>query len=196
MLADREMRGDAAIASCSYAEKVEGRLSTVPNLRSNPDDMKARISRLENSILSMISSSKSESSENTPDTPGSVGSVTNLEENDIDQAGGQRISVDTRSTHWDAILNEIQRSINRRCAFLTSASKLGAMKEAWSDESEQLDSALPSATPSHRPSMLAGLTPPPDRAIILASLPSKAAADKLTQRFFDSYNPSIPATCE
>jgi hypothetical protein len=69
--------------------------------------MKARISRLENSILSMISSSKSESSENTSDPQGSVGSVTNLEENDIEQAGGQRISVDTRSTHWDAILNEV-----------------------------------------------------------------------------------------
>jgi hypothetical protein len=25
----------------------------------------------------------------------------------LDQAGGQRISVDTRSTHWDAILHDV-----------------------------------------------------------------------------------------
>ncbi|KAM3085827.1 hypothetical protein ACMFMG_002885 [Clarireedia jacksonii] len=168
------VRGDVAIASCSYAEKADGRSSTASNSKSNSDDMRARISRLENSIMSMISDSKSG---HIPDPSGSVFSATNLEENGINQAGGQRISVDTRSTHWDTILNE-----------------LGAMKEAWSDEPEQLDPALPSATPSHRPGLLAGLTPPPDRATILASLPSKAAADKLTQRFFDSYNPSIPAT--
>jgi hypothetical protein len=122
------VRGDAAIASCSYAEKVEGRLSTASNSRSNPDDMRARISRLENSILSMISGSKSES---ISDPPGSVGSATNLEENDIDQAGGQRISVDTRSTHWDAILNEVSTdsTLNQLPLFMSDQ-----CVEAWSDE--------------------------------------------------------------
>jgi hypothetical protein len=33
-------------------------------------------------------------------------SVNNMTE-PHDQAGGQRISVDTRSTHWDAILHDV-----------------------------------------------------------------------------------------
>jgi len=48
----------------------------------------------------------------------------------------------------------------------------------------------------YRPSFLTGLTPPPDRDTLMTSLPSKDAADKLLNRFFDSYNPALPAKCK
>lgn len=63
-----------------------------------------RLNHLESSILSLLetrnepqqSESLSSSSErNASEPPTKV------------QAGGQKISVDTRSTHWDAILNEV-----------------------------------------------------------------------------------------
>lgn len=64
-----------------------------------------RLNRLESSILSMMdtngnrfetpafSLSHASSGESTSEGP--------------DQAGGQKISVDSRSTHWDSILNEV-----------------------------------------------------------------------------------------
>jgi hypothetical protein len=73
------------------------------------------------------------------------------------------------------------------------------MKDAWSEENDQIelssgiDSSIPKA---HRPSLLTGMTPPPDRGTILESLPSKEAADKLLVRFFGYYNPAVPAKCE
>ncbi|CZT41242.1 uncharacterized protein RSE6_00963 [Rhynchosporium secalis] len=81
-------------------------------------------------------------------------------------AGPQRISVDTRSTAWDAILNEI-----------------GGMKEAWSEDNDKIeltDSAHRSycTAREHQPGILAGLTAPPDRFTILQSLPSREAADR------------------
>jgi len=47
---------------------------------------------------------------NRSETPVSSGShVTSAETTSEDpgQAGGQKMSVDSRSTHWDAILNEV-----------------------------------------------------------------------------------------
>ncbi|ESZ92627.1 putative C6 transcription factor [Sclerotinia borealis F-4128] len=163
-------RGDVAITTCSYADKNDSRVSSSSTLKPEHEDMRARIYRLENSILSMIS--KEEINKNPPISP-------SLEEDNDDhvgQAGGQKPSVDTRSTHWDSILND-----------------LGAMKDAWVDDHDQIDTTLPPATISHRPSLLGGLTEPPDRSTILSSLPTRLEADKLIDRFFASYNPSIPA---
>lgn len=70
------------------------------------------------------------------------------------------------------------------------------MKDAWIDDHDQFETSLPPATTSYRPSLLGSLTEPPDRATILASLPSRKEADKLIERFFESYNPSIPACCK
>ncbi|RAL61368.1 hypothetical protein DID88_009502 [Monilinia fructigena] len=70
---------------------------------------------------------------------------------------------------------------------------LGAMKDAWVDDQDQLDITLPPATTSYRPCLLGGLTEPPDRAAILASLPTRLEADRLIERCFQSYNSSIPA---
>lgn len=70
------------------------------------------------------------------------------------------------------------------------------MKEAWSEENDQIElsNAIISHSPKpHRPSLLSGLTPPPDRATIIASLPSRDQADRLVVRFFESYNPAMPA---
>ncbi|TVY14276.1 Equisetin cluster transcription factor eqxF [Lachnellula arida] len=96
-----------------------------------------------------------------------------------DQTGGQKISVDSRSTHWDAILNEI-----------------GAMKDAWSEENDKIEFSngpVPTRKP-FRPSLVSGLSQPPDRATIMESLPSREAADRLVAHFFKSYTPSVPAT--
>ncbi|THV45841.1 hypothetical protein BGAL_0445g00040 [Botrytis galanthina] len=163
------VRGDIAITTCSYAEKNDARLPG-STLQPEQEDMRARIDRLENSILSVISKEKKNNFH--PLSP-------SLGENDDDhvgQAGGQKSSVDTRSTHWDSILND-----------------LGAMKDAWIDDHDQFETSLPPATTSYRPSLLGSLTEPPDRATILASLPSRKEADKLIERFFESYNPFIPA---
>ncbi|KAE8452752.1 hypothetical protein EG329_013024 [Mollisiaceae sp. DMI_Dod_QoI] len=139
--------------------------------------MRKRLNRLESSILSMISSD-AERKGNHSESPSS----SNQEslDNTTNRTGGQRISADTRSTHWDAILND-----------------LGAMKDAWSEENDKIEFTNgfqePIATRPHRPGLFSGLTQPLDRATILASLPTREAADKLILRFFDSYNPAIPA---
>jgi hypothetical protein len=73
------------------------------------------------------------------------------------------------------------------------------MKDAWSEENDKIEfstSLLPPTAKSHRPSLLSGLTPPPDRANVVSSLPPKDAADKLIFRFFGSYSPAVPAPCE
>ncbi|TGO54176.1 hypothetical protein BCON_0111g00190 [Botryotinia convoluta] len=96
------VRGDIAITTCSYAEKNDARLPGLSNLQPEQEDMRARINRLENSILSVISKEKKN---NIPPLSPSLG-----ENNDdhVGQAGGQKSSVDTRSTHWDSILNDIK----------------------------------------------------------------------------------------
>jgi hypothetical protein len=73
------------------------------------------------------------------------------------------------------------------------------MKEAWSEENDKIEYTSNPQSPAskmHRPGLLAGLTPPPDRATILASIPSREASDTLILQFFESYNPAIPARCE
>ncbi|TGO37703.1 hypothetical protein BHYA_0091g00370 [Botrytis hyacinthi] len=163
------IRGDIAIATCSYAKKNDAR-SPGSTLQPEQEDMRARINRLENSILSVISKEKKN---NIPPLSPSLGKNN---DDHVGQAGGQKSSVDTRSTHWDSILND-----------------LGAMKDAWIDDHNQFETSLPPATSSYRPSLLGSLTEPPDRATVLASLPSRKEGDKLIERFFEGYNPSIPA---
>ena len=73
------------------------------------------------------------------------------------------------------------------------------MKEAWSEENDQIELSngfMPESPKPHRPSLLNGLTSPPDRVAVLASLPPKDQADKLIVRFFKDYNPSLPIKCE
>jgi hypothetical protein len=77
--------------------------------------------------------------------------------------------------------------------------QLGAMKDAWSEENDKIDCSTGedmSMVREHRPSLLSGLTAPPDRATIMESLPDTTAAYKLIERFFDAYNPSLPARCK
>jgi hypothetical protein len=74
------------------------------------------------------------------------------------------------------------------------------MKDAWSEENDKIELSSGSHSPAnnndHRPSLLSGLTQPPDRSTIVASIPSREATDKLVTRFFQSYNPATPAKCE
>ncbi|KUJ18078.1 uncharacterized protein LY89DRAFT_781173 [Mollisia scopiformis] len=169
------VRGDATAASCTYAEKAEKKYGQA-GIRSD-EDMRKRLNRLENSILTMISNDAEHrgsqtDSANHPSPANSTGSP--------GHTGAQRISSDTRSTHWDAILND-----------------LGAMKEAWIEENDKIEFTNgfeePVITKPHRPGLFSGLTQPPDRATILATLPIREAADKLVVRFFDYYNPAIPS---
>jgi hypothetical protein len=141
--------------------------------------MRKRLNRIEKSILSMMSSDEQKGSQDWHSE------LRVMNGNDIaeslNQAGGQRISTDTRSTHWDAILND-----------------LGAMKDAWSEENDKIEFFSASQSPItkyHRPSLLSGLTQPPDRSTIIASIPFREEADKLVTRFFQSYNPATPARC-
>ncbi|RFU33331.1 hypothetical protein B7463_g2979, partial [Scytalidium lignicola] len=70
---------------------------------------------------------------------------------------------------------------------------LNALKAVWTGSEEKVPPkvALP-PLPAYRPSLLTGLSSPPDRATILASLPSRDATDKLVDRFFEDNNPCIP----
>ena len=73
------------------------------------------------------------------------------------------------------------------------------MKDAWSEENDKVDhlsNQKPVGGTVFRPSLLAGLSEPPDHATILGSLPSREASDRLIKRFFDAYNPQIPAQCK
>jgi hypothetical protein len=74
------------------------------------------------------------------------------------------------------------------------------MKDAWSEENDKIEFSNGFHTSvtgkPHRPGLLSGLTQPPERSVIMASIPSREEADKLVSRFFDSYNPAIPARCE
>lgn len=99
------VRGEATASSCTYAEKAEKK-SGHANPRSDAEDMRKRLNRLESSILSMISSDAER--RGNPAQPANVANQESL--NNIpspSQTGGQRISADTRSTHWDAILNDV-----------------------------------------------------------------------------------------
>jgi Fungal Zn(2)-Cys(6) binuclear cluster domain len=93
------VRGEANAASCTYAEKTEKRGNGTPNSQSNAENMRCRLNRLESAILSMVDPS-------TAASESSVSPASQLNDLAPSQAGGQKISVDTRSTHWDAILNE------------------------------------------------------------------------------------------
>jgi hypothetical protein len=100
------VRGDATAASCTYAEKTEGRVSK-SNPRSDAEDMRKRINRLESSIRQMIANTgdgvKSKDGMSSPVLSNSSSHPTESS----DGTGGQKLSNDTRSTHWDAILNDV-----------------------------------------------------------------------------------------
>lgn len=101
------MRGDAIAAACSYAEKADGKASK-SNPRSDAEDMRKRINRLESSIRQMMSST--ENGEKAKDgMPSPVLSNSSTQSTETpDGTGGQKLSTDTRSTHWDAILNDVR----------------------------------------------------------------------------------------
>jgi hypothetical protein len=105
------VRGDSTAASCSYAEKANGKHSGKSNPRKDAEDMRKRINRLEKSILSMMEGDQisGKISESPLLQVNEEDSMTGDE--DHDQAGGQMMYTDTRSTHWDAILNDVSVEI-------------------------------------------------------------------------------------
>jgi hypothetical protein len=88
-------------AACTYAQKADGKSSKQSNPRVNAEAMRQRINRLESSILSMISGDAAIKH------PG----LTCKDRINLDQTGGPPLSLDTRSTHWDAILNDVSVSL-------------------------------------------------------------------------------------
>jgi hypothetical protein len=66
--------------------------------------MRKRIKQLEGSILNMLDD-EVKSKVQVP-SPASSNSHTSIETNP-EFTGAQKLSVDTRSTHWDAILNDV-----------------------------------------------------------------------------------------
>jgi hypothetical protein len=77
-----------------------------------------------------------------------------------------------------------------------SCLQITAIKDAWktTDVMEEIN-AISKTQSSHkfRPSLINGLSQPPNFEEILSSLPSKPAADKLVHHFFECYSPAIPA---
>lgn len=126
------VRGDAVAAACSYASAANPKSSGLKNVKSSPVDMRSRIDRLETLVRSLISQEDSSKGLGDPGAkhileknygllidrldpgdqgPFSSGSVESDETERTDEtcipAGGQKMSVDTRSTHWDAILHDV-----------------------------------------------------------------------------------------
>lgn len=97
------VRGETTASSCTYAEKAEKKPGQL-NPRSD-EDMRKRLNRLENSILTMMSKDTQHGDNPTGSTNGS-----SHEDLVALPTGGQRISKDTRSTHWDAILNDVRET--------------------------------------------------------------------------------------
>ena len=85
-------------------------------LQQEQEDVRAGIIRLESSILSIISKDKKS---NIPPLSW------NLEKNNDDhvgQAGGQKSSVGTKSTHWDLILNNVSTTTTyHKCLFVETS---------------------------------------------------------------------------
>jgi hypothetical protein len=101
------VRGESNAASCNYAEKANGKHSSKSNPRKDAEDMRKRINRLEKSILSMMEGDQI--SGEIPERPLlQVNEEDSMNgDEDHDKAGGQMMYTDTRSTHWDAILNDV-----------------------------------------------------------------------------------------
>lgn len=96
-------------------------------MNPSPIDMRSRIDRLETLVRSLISqegksdgldgSTPNRFTEEDPAFAGRLGrrnrfSSESVDSDDIDDtcipAGGQKMSIDTRSTHWDAILHDVR----------------------------------------------------------------------------------------
>lgn len=73
---------------------------TKKSQRADAESMRTRITRLESSILSMISGDRAESVDGEVKTRNEA----HGEDHDID---GPLLSLDNRSTHWNAILNDV-----------------------------------------------------------------------------------------
>lgn len=78
------------------------------------------------------------------------------------------------------------------------AFKLAALRGTWNEiklevEEQNLDRYFPQNLSINGPTLVSGIPNPPDRAELLASLPSRPAADKFITRFFDSFDPPAPA---
>jgi hypothetical protein len=100
------VRGENVAAACTYAEKAEAKNSARFNPRSDAEDMRKHINRLESSILSMISKEEEKQPQQLPSHDVHVNHATHANEGSS-QAGGQKMSLDTRSTHWNSILNDV-----------------------------------------------------------------------------------------
>lgn len=77
-----------------------------------------------------------------------------------------------------------------------SCLQITAIKDAWktTDVMEEIDAiSKTQSSQKFRPSLINGLSQPPNFEEILSSLPSKPAADKLVHHFFECYSPAIPA---
>jgi hypothetical protein len=123
------VRGDAAASACSYASAANPKSTGLKGAKSAPVDMRGRIDRLETLVRSLISqesksngldgSSSNAFAEYDPALAGRLPrrnhfaseSVNSDETERSDEtyipAGGQKMSIDTRSTHWDAILHDV-----------------------------------------------------------------------------------------
>ena len=120
------MRGDAVAASCSYSAAQASKTPVSKSAKPASIDVRGRIDRLETLVRSLISQESIELGSNGPglklvgqDDSGStvkqlvsadVGRTEDLdydEEESLSPAGGQKLSLDTRSTHWDAILHDV-----------------------------------------------------------------------------------------
>jgi hypothetical protein len=117
------VRGDAIAASCTYIVSttpgyIKPKAAVSKHVKISAIDVRGRIDRLENLIRSIISDEgntpKSKMGEEReygstspqPAAGDSRATATSLEYSDDSSsaAGGQKLTADTRSTHWDAIL--------------------------------------------------------------------------------------------
>ncbi|KAH8808043.1 fungal-specific transcription factor domain-containing protein [Xylogone sp. PMI_703] len=158
------VRGDA---SCSYAEKAPVKKPQNGNSSTDVGHVWNRILRLENTIREAMAGEAETVSCPTPTSLSPEGSV--------DTKSSTKSYSDAQSKRWDVIMQD-----------------LNSLKAIWDRGEDRPPSKAILPPQGHRPSMLTGLTTPPDRVTIMSSLPSREATDKLVERFFKDNNPCIP----
>ena len=102
-------------------------------------------------------------------------------------------------SHWASILHEVIEQLASRTVADINLSQISEVKNYWSDHHKQYEDAMRKVEASKKqagmqytgPAFLLGAKNKPQLTDLLASLPGRDAVDKLVQRFFNDYDPSL-----
>jgi hypothetical protein len=166
-------------STCTFADGAKIKHVRYAN---QPEDIRARLQRLEGLVSSMAQTSSSPGMLHTPESPPD-GQVPDTPEPRIPTAGldtraatlsknsqGQRF---VGSSNWEAVLQD-----------------LSVIREHF-EEASEIQANAPIS--SSEPALLSGLSSDVTLAELVGDLPRREFADQLISRFFDTYDPAVPS---